>query len=120
MSYCRFSSDDFKSDVYCYADCGGGYTTHVAIYRYVFTEELPPLIPFDAEHMEEWLVRHNIVDEMLDRSELVEIGLPYDGKTFNDETPEGAAETLMMLRDAGYNVLQGAIEALLEESVAEE
>lgn len=30
MSYCRWSSDDFECDLYCYADVRGGYTTHVA------------------------------------------------------------------------------------------
>ena len=35
MSYCRFSSEDFSSDVYCYADCSGGFTTHVASNRII-------------------------------------------------------------------------------------
>lgn len=30
MSYCRFSSDNFMSDVYVYEDVSGGWTTHVA------------------------------------------------------------------------------------------
>ena len=30
MSYCRWSSDRWQSDVYCYSDVIGGYTTHVA------------------------------------------------------------------------------------------
>lgn len=29
MSYCRWSSDNFKCDVYVYADVSGGWTTHV-------------------------------------------------------------------------------------------
>ena len=29
MSYCRWSSDGFKSDVYVYADVAGGFTCHV-------------------------------------------------------------------------------------------
>lgn len=33
MSYCRFSSDNWKSDVYVYEDVGGGWTTHVAMRR---------------------------------------------------------------------------------------
>ncbi len=35
MSYCRFSSDDCKSNVHCYEDVGGGYTTRIAGSRHV-------------------------------------------------------------------------------------
>ena len=27
MSYCRWSSDDFQCDIYCY--CGGDYIIHI-------------------------------------------------------------------------------------------
>lgn len=41
MSYCRFSTDDYGSDVYVYAD-GIGFVTHVARSRLRFQETLPP------------------------------------------------------------------------------
>ena len=34
MSYCRFSCDDGKSDVYCYEDCEGGFTSHIGADRF--------------------------------------------------------------------------------------
>ncbi len=33
MSYCRWSSDNTNCDLYCYEDCSGGFTTHVAGFR---------------------------------------------------------------------------------------
>lgn len=41
----------------------------------------------------------------------------YDGARFNDETPQLCADRLEMLRAAGYNVPQYAIERLRKESV---
>ena len=115
MSYCRWSSDDYQCDVYCYADCGGGYTTHVASARYVFKSPLPAPVPFDKGHVTEWMERHNEVSQMLRIAEVKPIGLEYDGKTFNDATAQEAAETLAMLKDAGYNVPQYVIDAFEEE-----
>jgi len=87
MSYCRWSSDNYQCDVYCYADVGGGYTTQVASRR---------RIPGADEYQH--------------------IGLPYDGEMFNDPTPLAMAERLQMLAKAGYSVSQYAIDALLEEA----
>ena len=45
MSYVRFSSDDHRSDVYCYEAVGDVYTLHVAARRVEYQEELPPPLP---------------------------------------------------------------------------
>lgn len=45
-----------------------------------------------------------------------EIGLPMDGKAFNDETAEACAGRLEALRTLGYRVPQYAIDALREEA----
>lgn len=116
MSYCRWSSDDHQCDVYVYDDVHGGITTHVAGKRRVFADALPPPIPFDKEHLNEWLERHHKVNDMLDRSELVAIGLPHDGESFNDPDAASAADRLESLRTIGYSVPQYAIDALREDS----
>jgi len=113
MSYCRWSSNDFRCDVYVYEDCRGGWTTHVAGRRRVFTEPIPDSIPFGEEGYWE---RYEKVMGMVEEARLEPIGLPHDGETFNDETPGEAATTLIMLRDAGYIVPGYAIDALLEEA----
>lgn len=113
MSYCRWSSDDFQCDVYVYADVSSGWTTHVAVNRPVIDRSvLPPIIEEDPLS---WHRRMEAVSKQLKTAERKTIGLPYDGKMFNDETPGEAAETLMMLRTAGYNVPQYAIDALRAE-----
>jgi hypothetical protein len=43
------------------------------------------------------------------------IGLPHDGETFSDETPQLCAERLEGLRRIGYKVPQYAIDALRAE-----
>lgn len=113
MSYCRFSDNDYQCDVYVYADCNGGYTTHVAGNRVIFKDELPGNV--SIEDTKAWLARYNIVSEMLDNATREDIGLEYDCAEFNHTTAEECADNLEMLKQAGYNVPQYAIDALRED-----
>ena len=115
MSYCRWSSDDFQCDIYCYEGYGG-YVIHVATHRHVFAGPLPP----PAETPEEWVERHLKVMSMLEDATKEPIGLQHDGNAFHYETPAEAADALMRLRGSGYNVPQGAIDALLFEALENE
>lgn len=120
MSYCRWSSDDYQSDVYVY-ESAQGWETCVAARRYVFAEPLPAAVPFPVgpgtdEQWAAWLVRGRVVDEILSRSELVPIGLPHDGETYLDASPGECADRLEALRGAGYHVPQYAIDALRDEA----
>jgi hypothetical protein len=120
MSYCRFSSDDYQCDVYTYADTMGGYTTHVAKTRPVLDGALPPPVPFSPENIEAYLARHQQVMAWVEHAERKPIGLPFDGESFNDPSASDAADRLQMLKDAGYNVPQHAIDALREEAEDED
>lgn len=113
MSYCRWSSDDFQCDVYTYEDCMGGWTTHVASRRRIFKEPLPPEV--DYYDREAGMKRYKKVMEMVEEAEVVDIGLPEDGETFNDDTPGECANTLETLKNMGYRVPQYAIDALRAE-----
>lgn len=147
MSYCRFSSDNFKSEVYVYADISGGYTIHIADNRIV-----SPLIPdvpymrlpnFGAtftdvpvkftltypSKMHEFM--HKLMWTLLKpwlwarafslrHSIRRKIGGPYDGDTMNVATARECVDTLTTLRNAGYVVPQRAIDALLEDAKEEE
>lgn len=115
MSYCRFSDDDFQCDVYCYADAYG-YTTHVASNRPVLDGTLPPPVDFTPESVESWMARHKRVMAWVENAERRPIGLAYDGESFSDPDAESAADRLQMLKDAGYNVPQHAIDALRAEA----
>lgn len=118
MSYCRFSSDNHKSDVYCYAHVDGGWAIHVARSRYVGDTPIPELpdnwhqLPVDE--LADIMGRQR---EWLDKATLDLIGLSRDGESFNADTPGEAADLLESLRDEGYRVPAYAIEALRTESL---
>lgn len=141
MSYCRFSSDNWRSDVYTYEHCGGGFVTHVAGNKRIF----PPIpdIPYSwmprfgakyvpAERRVVYPTRwhsfaaHRVysVSALWHRLHMwslsvipsKNIGLPHDGESFSDETASECAERLVSLRAVGYHVPQSAINALREEA----
>lgn len=88
MSYCRWSSDNGRCDLYCYEDCAGGFTTHVAGNRIVGDIPTEPSLesPLDPG----W-------------AERAPIGLAHDGETFNDPDLRSFLARLVMLREAGYS-----------------
>lgn len=141
MSYCRFSSDNWRSDVYVYEDYCGGFTTHVAGNKRIF----PPIpdIPLS------WMPRFGGVLSVAERRVIYptrwhsfaascgfrvysmwrrlsmwslsvipskSIGLPYDGASFRDDTAGECAQRLELLRGVGYHVPQYAIDALRDEA----
>lgn len=118
MSYCRFSTNDYQCDVYCYESCYGGYQTEVASRRYVFTGPLPPPLPNDQgmlENVMAFYARHDQVRKLLDVQNMVKIGLAYDGASFVDDTLEEFLERLQMLRTAGYNIPDYVFDDVREE-----
>lgn len=115
MSYCRFSHNDFQCDVYCYQSTSGPYVIAVAAYRLVFKEELPAKVPFSIDAADAWFERHRNVRELVQAAPKEPIGLPCDGKIFEEWTPGDAANRLQALLDMGYLVPSSAIESLREE-----
>lgn len=119
MSYCRWSSDNWRCDIYCYASVGDFYAIHVAGNR--VAEPIPEepswdMIPTDPK---EFARLHNVVMDYLSTAERHPIGLPHDGETFEEPTAQHAAERLRMLRAVGYRVPDYAIQSL-DEDAAEE
>lgn len=118
MSYCRWSSDDWKSDVYTYVHVDGSWTTHVAGRRRVGLETLPPnpyaMLRRGYSQLA-FVVAYRLYNAALDNLPLVDIDLPYAGATFKDVRPQACAATLRMLRAAGYHVPDGVIEELEAE-----
>lgn len=125
MSYCRWSSDSFRSDVYVYESVYNCFTCHVAdnrchndvIARPEFDEN------FDGEG---WAKRYmKFTDDMHDwlhdeNTRREPIGLDYDGETIHTDTAGGMADVLERLSGAGYHVPDGVIEALREEDDGED
>lgn len=97
----------FKCDLYCYESCDGTWTTHVAAFR------TAPLIIPDAPWgllvkrgpigRYVWLWWHRLHMWSVGRSKRSPIGLPHDGETFKDDSPESFKQTLLMLRREGYH-----------------
>lgn len=100
MSYCRFSSDDFRCDVYVYEHCDGGWYTHVAGNKtlgYIPRRlRLPdPSLKVSPRSIDRlrfriWLELYSfsrrIQDWYLDHAPRRDLGLPHDGETFIDGT----------------------------------
>jgi hypothetical protein len=116
-----------KCDVYVYEHYCDGYVCHVASRKIVNLDDAPECpswfdFPTDEngrlsdESIQNYLVKHRAWNEWLDKSAIREdIGLEHDGKTFSCDEPGEMAETLMLLKGAGYQVPQYAIDALYEE-----
>ena len=117
MSYCRWSSDNWRCDLYCYADVNGGWTTHVAGRRHVGDIPDDGFTDFIAGRIsaEEFVERHNAQLDALARCEIVKIDLPYAGETFNDRTLEAFRMRVLGLRTLGYHVPDYVFDAIDEE-----
>jgi hypothetical protein len=115
MSYCRWSSDDFQCDIYCYAHCDGGFRIHVANRRYVFKEPLPAEISF-SDNATAWAEREMKVQEMVHNASLEKIDLPCAGEDYHVATAREAAAHLERLRGLGFRVPQYAIDSLLQDA----
>ena len=121
MSYCRFSSDNWTSDVYCYEHVDGSFVTHVAGNRAVGdVPKVPPFPDDDPDGKDEWIaeyvVAHNAQMAFLEACQRVPIGLPHDGETFADTSASWMLARLLLLQEIGYQVPAFAIEAVFEEA----
>jgi hypothetical protein len=118
VSYCRWSTDDFRCDLYCYQDVSGGWTTHVASSRYVGEgrphEDWSLILKGEEDAAEFWR-QHAALEAWLDKAKHESIGLPYDGATFHDYTLEGFLDLLITLKEAGYCFPDHVIDDVREE-----
>lgn len=122
MSYCRWSSDDFKSDLYVYENVAGCWTIHVASNRHV--GDCPKIIlpddPEDQAQLDAAMRSYRAQMDFLQAAERVPIGLPHDGQTFHEPTPGACADRIEALVALGYRVPAGVVEALREEETSHE
>lgn len=113
MSYCRWSSDDWRSDIYCYEDVAGGFVTHVAANRIV--GDVPRLPELTESNFLEWMEAHAAQAAFIDAAERELIGLPHDGASFHDDELPELLQRLLDLKVMGYNVPAFALELIMEE-----
>lgn len=137
MSYCRWSSDRFQCDVYCYESVYDGYVVHVASSRDP-EDNLAPLFPIysleellhvsDDELSEvrskyereyaEWSARRE--DPDYPKIMLKDVSPQFAGTSHYRATARECAALLMEIRESGLNVPQYAIDALIEDADAGE
>lgn len=118
MSYCRWSTDDFQCDLYIYECVTDQWMIHVAGRKIVYKEPLPVPVELDTHDKESWKAwfdRKDQVKAIRKRSELVEIGLPYDGQTIAVDSPGECADVVEMLLALGYRAPKGIVEELRDE-----
>lgn len=110
MIYCRFSDCGYQSDVYAYEDVAGGFTVHIASYRY--DRAIPEHDFSSVEAMNASNVRRK---EVFGQAKRLPTGLPLAGATFHCGSLEMLLARLQELRAAGYRVPQHAIDLVVEE-----
>lgn len=109
MSYCRFSSMNWKCDIYAWE--GASYTISVAGARRVGTwpDNMPfpmpkgfPSTELYIEAIKKWNQNHNHIMSIVGKLPLEKIDLPHAGETFECHTLEEFRDKLIMLRETGY------------------
>lgn len=117
MSYCRWSSDDFKCDLYVYECVDETWTIHVAGRRVV--ETVPPIRwptnPEDTDQVADFIADHRARNAFMDTVTHVPIGLPHDGETFKLASPGDCADKCAELIALGYHAPSHVIPDLREE-----
>lgn len=116
---CRWDSDDFRSDIYCYED-DGEFVTHVARTRYA--DDAPRIAPaFTIPEKRGPARRRAITDfctaavaqrEWLLRTPLIPLGGPHAGETFIDHSERALLRRLDCLRSCGYRVPESVLKRL--------
>lgn len=142
MSYCRFSSDNWMSDVYVYPHVDGCYVIHVTAKRLLFPPipSLPwgyiPMFGAKYSFTEKRIIYPNCWSRIAyctmvkiwmlsERLNVLMVGyiprrapkLGYDGRCLVEDTPLGCLYRLNELRRLGYRVPLKAIFALERESI---
>lgn len=116
MSYCRWSTDDFLCDLYCY-ESDEGFVTHIAANRPIWGDKRPDPVPFNNETIGDgsWLARRNLVMDLLDEINREPVDPEYAGKHYLDDTLEEFLARLISLKNAGLSFPDYVIENVKQE-----
>ena len=116
MSYCRWSSDDFRCDLYVYGGGDGGVRIYVASQRHDIPEDAYPPPVADAD-VDAWVSRHMQVMKLIEGAKRVPIGLPYDGESWHLGYREAAVKVRELIA-AGYRCDPSVADELEAEAEA--
>ena len=116
MSYCRWSSDDYRCDLYCY-ETNSHFVIEVASYR--VGEDLPRIGDYpsggDLEAHQKWIRAEEEQMRILRTMARTPIGGPHDGGSFWVKTLGEFLHILQMLRAEGYNYPNYVLEEVERE-----
>lgn len=126
MSYCRFSSDDFRSDLYVYASADDLFVIHVAGSRWA---QIPPPeyhYPeehrvYEGEHGGFHLTPEGVAAWRAWQDEnwkFIDIDLPHAGEEFRLSSPGECADKIEELGRLGYYYPERAVARLRAEQKA--
>ena len=119
MSYCRWSSDDFRCDLYIY-ESAAGFVIHVAANR---VEWDPPTSPYKLEKLqlphEKWRVIYDVYQKALEAAPRHPIGLPYDGESFSHLDLTDLRDWVKELLAVGYRAPDWLL-SNIEENLAQQ
>ena len=103
MSICRFSSDNWKSDVYIYeSECG--IELHIASSRIISDiPKLPPLSEYKND-LSTWVSLHEKQMEAVRSAKREIIGGKYDGRSLTLDNASELYYALKKVQDYGYHV----------------
>jgi hypothetical protein len=101
MSFCRFSSDDWKSDVYAY-ESDAGFVVYVAASRLV--GDIPVLPSMLDVTGAKWAAAYKLQMEVVHNAKRETIGGQYDGKSFIFDTLIRMRIFLWEIKSHGYRV----------------
>jgi hypothetical protein len=116
MSYCRWSSDNWRCELYCY-ESNDGFVTHIASNKIV--GDVPEELNIIDTPYEEWIVSRKAAQKFMNTAERRNIGLEHDGETFVDEDLDTFLLRLLYLRKVGYKFPDYVIDEVRAE-IAEE
>jgi hypothetical protein len=112
MSFCRWSSDDFRCDIYAY-ESEAGFIVHVASSRYLGDI---PRVPFILDvSNEEFIKAYNAQHEFLKTAKQQKIGLEHDGETFQYDSLPEMLGGLRDLKNKGYRIPDWTFKEILRE-----
>lgn len=118
MSYCRFSSDDWRSDVYVY-ESHDGWVVHVAGSRGHKPVPAPDMKGLIDGRVPAELVAEQVADmrRRIEERRLVPIDHPLAGESRTFGEPSCCADWLEHLMTEGFHVPEHVVPALREEAI---
>jgi len=111
MSYCRWSSDNWKCDIYAYEHYQGWYQIHIAGNRII--GEVPEYSFTDPT--EKMMADYKKQTDFMENAKREPIGLPHDGDSFQEPDLESFKQRLLELREIGYKFPDYVLETIDEE-----